>query len=111
MPPDVVELEILPELRDEGQETTTPDARNTVPVTIATPQPQSIPVPEADLGIQATFDAVLATTKVYDRVKNRDVDAMTSVSTTRPHPWSALPGASLAEISVIAVISLIFKGL
>ncbi|KAK3174234.1 hypothetical protein OEA41_001478 [Lepraria neglecta] len=99
----------MDETRDEGQGTTTPDAGNITPVRAATPQPQEIPeldVPEADPRMQATYDVVLARTRVYNRVRDRDVDAITSVSTTRSRPWSVLSGVSMANISIIAVISL-----
>ncbi len=109
MPPDAIELQTLDETRDKGQETTSSDAGKVTPIRATTPQPQEIPeldVPEAEPGVQACYDAVLATTRVYDRVKDRNVDALTSVSTTRSHPWSVLSGISMAELSVIAVISL-----
>lgn len=52
------------------------------------------------------LDAVLEASRVYSRVRDREVDAMTLVLTTRSHAWSILSGISMAEISVMAVISL-----
>jgi hypothetical protein len=61
-------------------------------------------IPEADPSVQATFEVVLSTTRVYDRVK--DIDAMSTVSTNRSHAWSILSGLSLAQVSAIAIIKL-----
>jgi hypothetical protein len=61
---------------------------------------------EATLPIQETFDDILSASRVYDRVKDREIDAITSVSTTRSHAWSVFTGMSLAETSVIPVIEL-----
>lgn len=56
--------------------------------------------------IQKPFEIVLSRSRVYDRVKDREVDGRMTVSTTRSHAWSVLSGLSLAAISVIAVIHL-----
>lgn len=63
-------------------------------------------IPELGLPIPETFEVILSTTRVYHRVRDREPDDRTSVSTTRSHAWSVLSGLSLAEISVIAVIKL-----
>lgn len=55
---------------------------------------------------RASFDIILSATRVYDRVKHRDVDAMSSVLTNKSHAWSLLSGLSLSQLSVIAVIKL-----
>lgn len=63
-------------------------------------------IPDADPSVQEIFERVLAATRVYNRVEDKEVDAVTTVSTTRSRAWSILSGLSLAEISVIAVIKL-----
>jgi hypothetical protein len=55
---------------------------------------------------KATFEVVLSTTRVYDRVKGREIDAMSIFSTNRSHAWSLLSGLSLAQASAISVIKL-----
>jgi hypothetical protein len=63
-------------------------------------------IPDTGLPVQVTFGVILSTTRVYDRVRDREVDDITSVLTTRSHALSVLSGRSQAEISVIAVIKL-----
>jgi len=58
------------------------------------------------LTVEESFDLVLASTRVYSRVGDREVDAVSSVSTTRSRAWSILSGLSLTEISIISVIKL-----
>jgi hypothetical protein len=58
------------------------------------------------LTVEESFDLVLASTRVYSRVNDREVDAVSLVSTTRSRAWSILSGLSLTEISVISVIKL-----
>jgi hypothetical protein len=53
-----------------------------------------------------TFELVLSTTRVYNRVRGREINETASQLTTRSQAWSVLSGLSLAEISVIAVIKL-----
>jgi hypothetical protein len=53
-----------------------------------------------------SFNMILATTRVYSRVKNGEIDAISSILTTRSRAWSILSGISLAEISIISVIKL-----
>lgn len=55
---------------------------------------------------RASFDITFSATRVYDRVKHRDVDAMSSVLTNRSHAWSLLSGLTLSQLSVIAIINL-----
>lgn len=52
------------------------------------------------------FEIILYSTRVYDRVKHREIDATSTVSTTRSRTWTALSGLSLAQISTVAVIKL-----
>ena len=53
------------------------------------------------------FDKVLSSTRVYARVdQSRDLDGVSTILTTRSHAWSILSGISMAQISVMAVISL-----
>jgi hypothetical protein len=52
------------------------------------------------------WSLVLASTRVYSRVSDREVDAMSSILTTRSRAWSILSGLSLAQISIISVIKL-----
>jgi hypothetical protein len=109
LPPDVVDLQTLDQTRDEGQGTITPGDEAMTPIRTGTPPAHEVPeldIPEADPTMQPMLDVVLATSRVYSRVRDRDVDAMTAVLTTRSRAWSVLSGVSMAEISVIAVISL-----
>ncbi|KAL8786120.1 MAG: hypothetical protein Q9213_002986 [Squamulea squamosa] len=109
LPPDAAELNILNETRDVEQDTASFDARTIGQITAGTPQPHKKPgfgVPEVHLGLQATYDAVLATSRVYNRVGDRNVDAISSISTNESRSWSVLSDISMAEISVIAVINL-----
>ena len=109
LPPGAIELDDFDETQSQDEETASEDSGCVPPIRSLTPRPQEVPeldVPEADLSLQETYEIVLAKTRVYDRVRHQEVDAMTSVSTNRSHAWSALSGISLAEISVVAVISL-----
>lgn len=62
----------------------------------------------ADLDITAhmTFNEVLALSRVYKRVQGFELDAVSMMSSTRSHGWSALSGISSARVSTIAVICL-----
>lgn len=60
----------------------------------------------SDFSAEESFNAVLAPTRVYNRVQNREIDMITPVSTTRSRAWSILSGLSLSQISTIAVIKL-----
>jgi len=109
LPPDIIDFQTFDQTRDEGQGMITSNNEAMTPVRTGSPLPHEIPeldVPEVEPAMQPTLDVVLAATRVYSRVNDRDVDAMTSVSTTRSRAWSVLSGLSMAEISVIAVISL-----
>jgi len=55
---------------------------------------------------EESFSLVLATTRVYSRVKDAEIDAISSILTTRSRAWSILSGLSLAEISIVSVIKL-----
>jgi len=61
---------------------------------------------EPSTGQQLPFNLVLASTRVYGRVKDVEIDAVTSISSTRSWGWSILSGLSLTEISIISVIKL-----
>lgn len=87
----------------------TPAAGDTTPTRAPSPPsiaPTDESIPDADPSIETTFEVVLLTTRVYDRVKDREIDAMSTVSTNRSRAWSILSGLSLAQVSVIAVIKL-----
>ena len=56
--------------------------------------------------VEHSFDLVLASSRVYSRVQNGEVDAISSVSTTRSRAWSVLSGLSLTQISIISVLKL-----
>ncbi|KAK3382735.1 hypothetical protein B0T24DRAFT_21788 [Lasiosphaeria ovina] len=55
---------------------------------------------------QANFDDILSESWVYNRNRDRETDAASTILTTRSRAWSILSGLSLAQISVIAVIKL-----
>ena len=55
---------------------------------------------------QPTFNDILSTSRVYNRVQSREVDAVSTILTTRSRAWSMLSGISLAQVSVIAVVKL-----
>jgi len=52
------------------------------------------------------FELVLYRTRVYDRVKHNDIDAQSTLPSSRSEGWSQLSGISLAQISVTSVIKL-----
>jgi hypothetical protein len=56
--------------------------------------------------VEHSFNLVLASSRVYSRVQNGEVDAVSSVSTTRSRAWSVLSGLSLTQISIISVLKL-----
>jgi hypothetical protein len=75
------------------------------------PSPDSAPVSEMNISgtledTQATYEIVLARTRVYNRVIGRDVDAITTASTSKTRSSSILSGISMAQISVIAMVNL-----
>lgn len=56
---------------------------------------------------QTNFDAILHSSRVYSRVQDREVDAISMVPTMRSsRAWSILSGISMAQISLVAVIHL-----
>jgi len=59
-----------------------------------------------DILVEHSFNLVLASSRVYSRVQHGDVDAISSVSTTRSRAWSVLSGLSLTQISIISVLKL-----
>jgi hypothetical protein len=63
-------------------------------------------LPGASTIQQHSFNLVLASTRVYSRVKVGDIDAVSSISSTRSRGWSILSGVSLTDISIISVIKL-----
>jgi len=84
-------------------------ARDTTPTRAPSPPPIAPTdgsTPDSDPSFQATFEIVLSTTRVYDQVKDREIDAMSTVSTNRSRAWSVLSGLSLAQVSAISVINL-----
>ncbi len=106
-PNEVIKLVSMPPHGSSFEQT--PLAGDTPPT--RAPSPPSIAqtdesIPDADPSVQATFEVVLSTTRVYDRVKDREIDAMSRVSTNRSRAWSVLSGLSLAEVSAVAVIKL-----
>lgn len=109
LPSDAIELQSLANSCNQTQETTGFGSGHITPIRTTTPQPREVPdldVAEADYDMQQTYDMILRATRVYDRVKDREVDAITTVSTNSSCPWSCLSGVSMSAISVIAVISL-----
>ncbi|KAL8748818.1 MAG: hypothetical protein Q9184_007072, partial [Pyrenodesmia sp. 2 TL-2023] len=92
-----------------GQLRITSDAGDGSPDDARTPQSEALPdltCPEANHAWQTTYNAVLESTRVYNRVRNRDVDDMSTISSNRSRPWSILSGISMGDISDIAVVSL-----
>jgi hypothetical protein len=86
-----------------------PAAGDTTPTRAPSPPPIAPTdgsTPDADPSVQATFEVILSATRVYDRVKDREIDAMSTVSTNRSRAWSVLSGHSLAQVSAISVIKL-----
>jgi len=81
---------------------TTPTRKLSLPPIVVTDES----IPEADPLVQATFKVILSNTRVYGRVRDREIDAMSTVSTNRSCAWSVLSGLSLAQVSIIAVIKL-----
>jgi hypothetical protein len=110
LPPDAVELDTsngTPYNLFQGQDRS--DARTIILSRVAMPDKSGISEhtnPDASPLVQEPFEVVLAASRVYDRVKDKEVDALNTLSTTRSSAWSALSGLSLSEISVIAVINL-----
>jgi hypothetical protein len=111
LPPDAIEpdtLDVAPPLNADPEPDNS-DARTTTPVRAATPehhQDNEHSIPEVEPSIQEPFDVILAATRVYSRVTDKEIDAVSSVSTTRSHAWSVLSGLSLAKLSLISVIEL-----
>lgn len=56
--------------------------------------------------VESSFNVVLSASRVYSRVQSREVDAVSTILTTRSRAWSILSGLSLDQISIIAVIKL-----
>lgn len=55
------------------------------------------------LPVQASFDITLSKTRVYNRVRGREVDTASMILTSRSHAWSVFSDLSLSQLSVIAV--------
>jgi hypothetical protein len=90
---------------DESIElTSTSPSGDTIPARPHRVTPTDEPCTEA--GRLETFEDVLSSSRVYDRVKHREVDAKSTTSTSRSRAWSILSGLSLTQISVISVIKL-----
>jgi hypothetical protein len=54
----------------------------------------------------AAFDDILSSSRVYSRFEDNEVDGYSTLQTTRSRSWSVFSGASLSQISVIAVVHL-----
>ena len=110
LPPDAIQPgELISTPPSVPSDEPTPAAGETTPTRAPSPPPIALTdesIPDADPSIETTFEVVLLTTRVYDRVKDREIDAMSTVSTNRSRAWSILSGLSLAQVSVIAVIKL-----
>jgi hypothetical protein len=110
LPPDAIQPgELISTPRSVSSDEQAPVTGDTTPTRAPSPPPiapTDESIPDADPSVKATFEAVLLTTRVYDRVKDREIDAMSTISTTRSCAWSILSGLSLAQVSVIAVIKL-----
>ncbi len=78
------------------------------------PSRHGYPLPPPDGGssgcqldhAQPTFNDILSASRVYNRVQSREIDAVSTILTTRSRAWSILSGISLARVSVIAVVKL-----
>ncbi|KAL8670144.1 MAG: hypothetical protein Q9168_005309 [Polycauliona sp. 1 TL-2023] len=109
MPPNIIEPGIPDEINDETHSMAVSDPGNVDTAGDLAPLAQKVScsdVPEPDPRLQATFEIVLATSRVYHRVRDRDVDDRSSIATDRSHAWSVLSATSLAELSIVAVVSL-----
>ncbi|KAK5658293.1 hypothetical protein OQA88_2268 [Cercophora sp. LCS_1] len=62
--------------------------------------------PEKGNGTRQGFDEILSESRLYTRVQHLEIDAASTILTTRSRAWSVLSGISLAQISTIAVIKL-----
>ena len=108
MGPATIDLGTSDEPCDEEQSIGASDGGDITPTGATTPSLDKIPqrdLPEPDPKRKETYNDTLATTRVYSRVRDREVNAF-SISTDRSHAWSALSGVSMSKISVLAVISL-----
>lgn len=63
-------------------------------------------VPDLDTAKQESFNEIIASCRVYRRVKGFEIDAMSTVSSTRSHGWSVLSGVTSARLTTIGVICL-----
>ena len=63
-------------------------------------------IPGADDRTRQVFDEILSESRVYTRVQHLEMDATSTILTTRSRAWSVLSGVSLAQISTVAVIKL-----
>ena len=63
-------------------------------------------IPDADNRTRQVFDEILSGSRVYTRVQHLEMDATSTILTTRSRAWSVLSGISLAQISTVAVIKL-----
>jgi hypothetical protein len=110
IPSDAIEPDELADAAsDNDPNTERADAGDVTPTRSGSPMRDAFGndgVPEVDSSVQDTYDVVLAATRIYRRVEDREVDAISSVSTNRSHAWSALSGLSLAQVSTVAVIQL-----
>lgn len=81
-------------------------ASHTVDTIVESGENSSVETLLAGLLVDEPFDVVLDSTRVYNRVKDKEIDAASTVLTTRSRAWSIISGVSLSEISMIAVIKL-----
>ena len=79
---------------------------NNTKTTADDPVRDQTPVPDLDAAAQETYECVLAATRAYQRVQNREADGITHVSTTRSQGWSCLSGLSSGQITSVGVICL-----
>ena len=119
LPADATELENLGDQNAESAESCrglgSSDSRPKTPAHGAPPIQDTgsdyhgnsnLEAPQQGLSAKDPFDLVLASTRVYSRVEDREIDAMSSVLTTRSRAWSILSGLSLTKISIVSVIKL-----
>lgn len=102
-------IQTLHTTSDVGQLTASGDAGDVLPEAALTLQCQALPeltFQKVDHGFGTSYNNTLNSTRVYSRVRNRDVDAVSTVSTSRTRAWSILSGVSIADVSIVAVISL-----
>src|SRR5438034_19189 len=91
LPADAIELENLGDRNaDDLQQLGDSDSQSVTPVRGTSPTPgcltgnhedSNLEAPDRGANVKKSFEPILATTRVYNKVQGREVDAMSSVST------------------------------